>query len=86
MAQMFTLTLAGHETTASVITFLAWELARHPEYQERMRAEIRALRARMRERVDTEFTVDDLDSLALTMNAIKVRLPQSALFRGSGEC
>ncbi|KAI0745041.1 cytochrome P450 [Earliella scabrosa] len=55
MAQMFTLTLAGHETTASELTFLAGC-------------------ARMRERGDTEFIVEDLDSLALTMNAIKETL------------
>ena len=71
---MFTLTLAGHETTASVITFLAWELARHPEYQDRMRDEILAARARLEARGDPEFTMDDLDSLTLTMNAIKVRI------------
>ena len=31
---MATLTLAGHETTASTITWLLWELAKHPEYQD----------------------------------------------------
>ena len=40
-AQMQTLTLAGHETTASTVSWLLWELAKNPEYQNRLRAEIR---------------------------------------------
>ena len=73
MAEMFTLTAAGHETTGTTLTFLAYELARHPEYQDRMRDEILATRARVEARGDPEFTMDDLDSLTLTLNAIKVR-------------
>ena len=72
MAEMFTLTLAGHETTSSTLTFLFYELSRHPEYQARMREEIRGLRARVTARGGNEFTIEDLDSLTLTMNAIKV--------------
>ncbi|KAI0745013.1 cytochrome P450 [Earliella scabrosa] len=74
MAEMFSLTVAGHETTATTLTFLAYELARHPEYQRRMRDEILAARARLEARGDPEFTMDDLDSLTLTMNAIKETL------------
>ena len=73
MAEMFTLTLAGHETTSSTLTFLFYELSKHPEYQARMREEIRSLRARVTARGGNEFTIEDLDSLTLTMNAIKVR-------------
>ncbi|KAI0715286.1 cytochrome P450 [Earliella scabrosa] len=43
-AQMQTLTLAGHETTASTVSWLLWELAKNPDYQTRLRAEIRAAR------------------------------------------
>ncbi|KAM5543177.1 hypothetical protein V8D89_003051 [Ganoderma adspersum] len=56
IAEMFTLTLAGHETTSSTLTFLFYELSRHQEYQARMREEIRSVH---------------LDSLTLTMNAIR---------------
>lgn len=78
MAEMFTLTLAGHESTAASLTFLFYELSRHPEYQERMRDEIRQLRADVIARGDEAFTPDDLDSLTVTMNAIKVcNLPRS---------
>ncbi|KAM5543149.1 hypothetical protein V8D89_003023 [Ganoderma adspersum] len=74
MAEMFTLTLAGHETTSSTLTFLFYELSRHQEYQARMREEIRGLRARVTARGGNEFTIEDLDSLTLTMNAIKETL------------
>ena len=72
MAEMFTLTAAGHETTAATLTFLTYELARHPEYQTRMRDEILAAKSKNEERGGSEFTVDDLDGLTVTMNAIKV--------------
>ncbi|TBU30193.1 cytochrome P450 [Dichomitus squalens] len=70
-AEMFTLTLAGHETTSATLTFLLYELARHPEYQERMRQEIRDVRAKVAQRGGAEFATEDLDSLTLTNNAIK---------------
>ncbi|EIW62974.1 PAH-inducible cytochrome P450 monooxygenase PC-PAH 4 [Trametes versicolor FP-101664 SS1] len=71
MAEMFTLTLAGHETTATTLTFLLYELARNPEYQNRMREEVQQTRARVIARGDTNFTMEDLDSMTLCMNAIK---------------
>ncbi|KAI0712968.1 cytochrome P450 [Cerioporus squamosus] len=74
MAEMFTLTLAGHETTSSTLTFLTYELAKHPEYQARMRKEIQDRRALVMGRGETSFTIDDLDSLTLTVNAIKETL------------
>ena len=54
MSQMATFLLAGHETTASSMTWLLYELARHPEYQQKMRDEIRAIRARAAERGDAD--------------------------------
>ncbi len=71
---MFTLTLAGHETTSSTLTFLLYELSRNQEYQIRMREEIRSVRARVTARGGNEFTIEDLESLTLTINAIKVCL------------
>ncbi|KAI0713469.1 PAH-inducible cytochrome P450 monooxygenase PC-PAH 4 [Earliella scabrosa] len=75
MAQMETMTFAGHETTSSTLTFLLYELARNPDYQDRMRKEIQALRARVIERgsESSDLTMEELDSLVLTMNAIKAR-------------
>ena len=40
---MIFLMMAAHDTTTSTLTSLTWELARHPEWQERVREESRAL-------------------------------------------
>lgn len=40
---MIFLMMAAHDTTTSTLTSLSWELARHPVWQERVRAESRAL-------------------------------------------
>lgn len=73
MAEMYTLTVAGHETSATTLTWLTYELARHPEYQDRMREEVLTLRQQVESRADNELTLGDLDSeLLLTTNAIKV--------------
>ncbi|KAM5543945.1 hypothetical protein V8D89_002562 [Ganoderma adspersum] len=74
ISEMATLTVAGHDTTAATLSFALWELARHPEYQERMRQEIRAARAKVAARGGSEFTTEDLDSLTLSVNAIKETL------------
>lgn len=39
--QLMTFLAAGHETTASAMTWAAYLLARHPDVQERLRAEVR---------------------------------------------
>ena len=39
-AQSFILLAAGYETTSTALGFLAYELARNPEIQEKLRAEI----------------------------------------------
>ncbi|KAI0661093.1 PAH-inducible cytochrome P450 monooxygenase PC-PAH 4 [Cubamyces menziesii] len=74
LAQMYTLTLAGHETTATTFSFLLYEVARHPEYQARMRQEVLEARARIFERGDVEFTMEDLEGMTVCMNAIKETL------------
>jgi len=73
-AQMSTLTLAGHETTASTLTWLFWEIAKVPEYQEKMRAEIVESKQAMLDRGDTTFTLDDLNSMTYCLAAIKETL------------
>lgn len=72
MAEMYTLTLAGHETTASTISFLMYQLSLHPLYQARMRQEIREVRARVSARTGIDFTMEDLDNMPLCLNTIKV--------------
>ncbi|KAJ8585147.1 cytochrome P450 [Rhizopogon salebrosus TDB-379] len=62
-AEMRTLLLAGHETTSSTITWALFEIARHPEIQSRLRAEIRETEAAIRARGDVDFTVADFDAM-----------------------
>jgi hypothetical protein len=68
-----TLILAGHETTASTITWTLYELARHPEFQNKVREEIKATRAHAAQRGDDELSVADLDSMKYLLALMKVR-------------
>ncbi|GJE98388.1 cytochrome P450 [Phanerochaete sordida] len=74
VSQMGALTLAGHETTANTITWMLYELARHPEYQGRMHAEIVAKRAEVAARGDADFSMEDLEALEHLQAAIKETL------------
>nr|BAL05189.1 cytochrome P450 [Phanerodontia chrysosporium] len=74
VSQMATLTLAGHETTANTITWLLYELAKHPEYQQKMREEIAVKRAEINARGDADFTMDDLESMQYLHAALKETL------------
>ncbi|OJT07986.1 Cytochrome P450 4F5 [Trametes pubescens] len=71
ISQMATFLLAGHETTANSMTWMLYELARHPEYQSKMREEVRAIRARVAERGDSDFSVSDLDAMPHVLVAMK---------------
>lgn len=61
--------LAGQETTASSLNWLLWEIARHPESQERIRKEVSAAYRRAN---GAELSVADLDSMTYTQAALKV--------------
>ncbi|KAI0794698.1 cytochrome P450 [Fomes fomentarius] len=74
IAQMANLTVAGQETTSGAISWLLWELAQRPEYQARVRAEIRAARAQTVARGDVDFTLEDLDGMKVMLAAIKETL------------
>jgi len=60
--------------------WLLYELARHPEYQTKIRAEIRAARAAASERGDIELAIADLDSMQYTLAAMKVGILNALLF------
>lgn len=65
-----TFMLAGHDTTASTISWLLLELSRNPADQIRMREEIAAARARIGA---ADFTIADLDELQWVNACIRVR-------------
>ncbi|KAH9986673.1 cytochrome P450 [Russula compacta] len=66
--QLSALLLAGQETTASSLNWLLWEIARHPESQERIRKEVSAAYRRAN---GAELSVADLDGMAYTQATLK---------------
>ncbi|KAH9989043.1 cytochrome P450 [Russula compacta] len=68
IAQISTLLFAGHDTTANSLSWYLWEMAKHPESQERVRAEITATRAK---NGGKEVSVTDLDSMEFTHATLK---------------
>jgi hypothetical protein len=48
--------IAGYDSTAQTIAFTMWELAKHPEIQERLRKEVAPYQ-------DQELNVDDIGNL-----------------------
>jgi cytochrome P450 len=67
-----TMMIAGHETTANTLSWTLLELCKYPEYQTRLRQEIRAQELKMRERGDTDFTWKDYESVPFLQSVIKV--------------
>ncbi|ORA23966.1 cytochrome P450 [Mycobacterium aquaticum] len=59
--------LAGHDTTATALTYALWQLGRHPEIQERVAAEAAALG-------DRELTPADVPSLGYTVQVLNEAL------------
>ncbi|KAI0263467.1 cytochrome P450 [Gloeopeniophorella convolvens] len=65
--QVSTLLLAGHDTTSNSLSWFFYEIAQHPESQQRIREEIAAVR----ERNKGDITAADLDSMTYTQAALK---------------
>ncbi|KAF8509096.1 cytochrome P450 [Gautieria morchelliformis] len=88
LAQLTTLFLAGHETTASTTTWALYELSRHPDFQTKIREEIKATRAQASQRGDRELSVADLDSmpylLALMKETLRYHPIVSSMLRSAG--
>ncbi|KZV64465.1 cytochrome P450 [Peniophora sp. CONT] len=69
--QISTILLAGHDTTANSLTWWLYELARHPEWQERVRDEIRVVRRKLTERGVDDFTIADLEGMSVMHATLK---------------
>ncbi|ESK89570.1 cytochrome p450 [Moniliophthora roreri MCA 2997] len=69
LAQLATVILAGHETTSSMLTWLMYELSRHPKDQERLFQEIKDTRNKTGNEGD--LTVNDYDSMPFLNAVIK---------------
>jgi len=58
---------AGHDTTATTLTYAVWALGRHPDLQERVRAEVAELG-------DRQLTPDDVPRLGFTVRVLQEAL------------
>jgi cytochrome P450 len=74
LAQMQTIMGAGHETTATTMSWSLFELTQHPDVQAKLRAEILAMEQTIRDRGDTEFTYADFDAMPYTIAVMKETL------------
>ena len=79
--QLVTFLFAGHATTATALTYACWLVAGHPEIQERLANEARAL--------DGDPTIANLDDLTFTEHVVREALrlypPVYSLYRQSRE-
>ncbi|OWK12084.1 CYP4F2, partial [Cervus elaphus hippelaphus] len=70
-AEADTFMFEGHDTTASGLSWVLYNLAKHPEYQERCRQEVQEL---LRDREPKEIEWDDLTQLPFLTMCIKESL------------
>nr|XP_019592399.1 PREDICTED: phylloquinone omega-hydroxylase CYP4F2 isoform X1 [Rhinolophus sinicus]XP_019592400.1 PREDICTED: phylloquinone omega-hydroxylase CYP4F2 isoform X1 [Rhinolophus sinicus] len=70
-AEADTFMFEGHDTTASGLSWVLYNLAKHPEYQERCRQEVQEL---LRDREPKEIEWDDLTQLPFMTMCIKESL------------
>ncbi|EEB98462.1 hypothetical protein MPER_02020, partial [Moniliophthora perniciosa FA553] len=81
LSQMFTMIMVGHETSGITLTWLFYELARHPADQERLNKEIRQIREQKGS--DLHLTANDYDSMPFLNAVIKVHFSVSPSSRFS---
>ncbi|KAF9528519.1 cytochrome P450 [Crepidotus variabilis] len=70
-AEMRTLLLAGHETSAVSLCWVMLELAKNPEIQNKLRDEIRSIERSIQTRGGSHFTANDLDNMPYLAAVIK---------------
>ena len=72
---------AGHDTTATTLTYALWALGRHPDMQDKVRAEVVAIG-------DRELTPEDVPALGYTVQVLHeaLRLCPPAAATGRTPC
>lgn len=82
-AEADTFMFEGHDTTASGLSWVLYNLAKHPEYQERCRQEVQEL---LRDREPKEMAWDDLAQLPFLTMCIKESLRLHPPVTGISRC
>ena len=54
------------------MSFVLWELAKNPDVQDKLRAEVREAWGKVKARGDSEFVADDFDSMPYLVAIMKV--------------
>ncbi|KAK4550053.1 hypothetical protein LTR36_003020 [Oleoguttula mirabilis] len=80
-SEMFDHLKAGQQTTASSLTYLFWRLSRHPDWQQRLRAELRALPLN----TDGQLALADLEASPISNAVITETLRLHAVASGRQE-
>ncbi|KAF8197990.1 cytochrome P450 [Pholiota molesta] len=71
LAQMRTILLAGHETSATTLCWVLLEIAKNPDVQKKLRDEIRTTEQAIYARGGSDFTAADLDNMQYLSAVIK---------------
>ncbi|KDR75313.1 hypothetical protein GALMADRAFT_249339 [Galerina marginata CBS 339.88] len=71
LAQMRTILLAGHETSATTLCWVLLELAKNPDVQTKLREEIRKTEREIHARGDNDVTAADLENMPYLSAVIK---------------
>ncbi|GAA6000333.1 hypothetical protein JCM10207_007966 [Rhodosporidiobolus poonsookiae] len=87
-ATLLTFVFAGHDTGAASLSWILWELSRHPEKQDRLREEIRTARREALNEGREELEADELNALPyldavvreiLRLEPVNIAIPRIAL-------
>jgi len=73
--------LAGHETTASSMNWVLWELSKDLEYQAICREEIAHVRSQVIARGDEDFSMTDMENMPYVTAIIKVSISDHCFYQ-----
>jgi len=74
VAQIRGIMFGGHDTTSKSVVFALGQLAGRPDAQEKLRAEIMDTLKKIRARGDSDFSVNDFDSMPYLIAVVKESL------------
>jgi len=78
---------AGHETTAKTLTFALWELAKHRDVQDKLRAEINEAWEKVKAQGRSEFIGSDFDDMpyltAVGKETLRIHAPTVEVARAA---